>query len=412
MKKKPTILVVGKEDPDLCDLREKYDLIFRDTDYLTSPFAQAKEMLTSLEGRQLDGVVGFHDKDSPVAAIIAQKCHLVGPPLYAVYLGHNKVLFSQHMKQEQLPYPDTTIINITSTTFPRFDYPIFIKPSKGRLSAFAFMLHSQQEFEEKLAWLNQQPRDEMYTVFEDFFLHFGNAYSSSWNWYLVQPFIDAEQYTVDAFVFDQKVHIIGVVQSIYTEDRKSFARFDLPGAFPKDLTGKLQDLLEKVVKTIGFDNNGFDLEFFLTPEGEIIIIELNTRISQGFNSLYQQYYVCSPHEMMIELCLGHMPSLEVKEKTRQISSFPLRVKHDHLVTRIPRPEEIENLKKTFDIANIEILVEEGKKLSDYWQDGYSYRYALIDIAGDNLDQIKKKYTLLLEHLPIELQKIEATPPDE
>jgi len=59
MNKKPTILVVGGEDPDLHDLREKYDLIFRDTDYLTSPFAQAKEILTSLEGRQLDGVVGF-----------------------------------------------------------------------------------------------------------------------------------------------------------------------------------------------------------------------------------------------------------------------------------------------------------------------------------------------------------------
>src|SRR6266849_454041 len=171
MKKKPTILVVGKEDPSLYDLREKYDLIFRDTDYSTSPFAQAKAMLTSLEDTQLDGVVGFHDKDSPVAAIIAQKYHLVGPPLYAVYLGHNKAMFAQHMKQEQLPYPDTTIINITSTAFPPFDYPIFIKPSKGRLSAFAFMFHSQQEFEEKLAWLNQQPRDKMYKVFEDFFLH-------------------------------------------------------------------------------------------------------------------------------------------------------------------------------------------------------------------------------------------------
>src|SRR5260370_19691352 len=256
MKKKPTILVVGNENPDLHNLREKYNLIFRNAAHSKSPFAQAKEMVTSLEGRQLDGVVGFHDKDSPVAAIIAQECHLVGPPLYAVYLGQNKVLFSQHMKQEQLSYPDTTIINMTSTAFTSFDYPIFIKPSKGRLSAFAFMIHSQQEFEEKLAWLNQQPRGEMYTVFEDFFLHFGNTYSPSWNWYLVQPFIDAEQYTVDAFVFDQKVYIIGVVQSIYTEDRKSFRRFDFPGAFPQDLTGKFPGLLVNVLTTTAFDTNG------------------------------------------------------------------------------------------------------------------------------------------------------------
>ncbi len=412
MKKKPTILVVGKEDPSLYDLREKYDLIFRDTDYSTSPFAQAKAMLTSLEDTQLDGVVGFHDKDSPVAAIIAQKYHLVGPPLYAVYLGHNKAMFAQHMKQEQLPYPDTTIINITSTAFPPFDYPIFIKPSKGRLSAFAFMFHSQQEFEEKLAWLNQQPRDKMYKVFEDFFLHFGNTYSPSWNWYLVQPFIDAEQYTVDAFVFDQKVYIMGVVQSIYTEDRKSFQRFDLPGDFPKDLIGKLQDLLEKVVKTIGFDNCGLDLEFFLSPEGEILIIEFNTRISQAFNPLYKEYYVCSPKEMALDLCLGHMPSLKVKEKTRRASNFALRTTYDCLVRRLPCTEEIEILKNRFGIAKIDMKVEEGKKLSDYPQDPYSYRYGLVDIAGDSLDQIKEKYTLLMEHLPIELRKIEATPPAE
>src|SRR5262249_9663258 len=150
---------------------------------------------------------------------------------------------------------------------------------------FAFILHSQQEFEEKLAFLRQQTR-EIDRPFKLFFSPFNNAYTPMQNWYHVQPFIDVAQYTVDAFVFHQKVHIMGVVQSIYTEDRKSFKRFDFPGDFPKDLTGKLQDLLEKVVKTVGFDNSGFDLEFFLTPGGELLIIEMNTRVSRGFNALY------------------------------------------------------------------------------------------------------------------------------
>jgi len=404
MKKKPTILVVGKEDPDLCDLREKYDLIFHTLKYSTSPFVQAKEILTSVEDKQLDGVIGFTDLGSTIAAIIAQERHLVGPSPYALYLAQNKAMFSQYMLKTHLPYPDTTVIDITSPTFPNFDYPVFIKPIKGRMSSFAFMLHSQQEFAEKLAFLKQQKR-EIDRPFELFFSHFSDAHSPLQNWYHIQPFIDVAQYTVDAFVFDQKVYIIGVVQSIYTENRKSFKRFDFPGDFPKDMTGKLQDLLEKVVKTIEFDNCGFDLEFFLTPGGEFLIIEMNTRISQGFNSLYLEHYVHSPKEMVLDLCLGHMPSLEVKEKPRQASSFPLRIKHDCLVTRVPSAEEIEDLKIRFDIAKIDVTVQEGKKLSDYWQDSYSYRYALVDIPGENLDQIKEKLTLLLEHLPIELRKI-------
>lgn len=36
------------------------------------------------------------------------------------------------------------------------------------------------------------------------------------------------------------------------------------------------------------------------------------------------------------------------------------------------------------------LVAPGTKLSEYEQDSYSYRYALLDIAGDSLTEIREK----------------------
>src|SRR5260370_3323142 len=146
MQKKPTILVIGKEDPDLFHLQEKYNLIIRAVNYSTSPFIQAEEILASVGDTQLDGVVAYNnDLSSIIAAIIVQERHLVGPPLYALYLAQNKAMFSQYMLRKQLAYPDTTIIDITSPTLPRFNYPIFIKPIKGTMCTFTFVLHSQQE---------------------------------------------------------------------------------------------------------------------------------------------------------------------------------------------------------------------------------------------------------------------------
>lgn len=59
------------------------------------------------------------------------------------------------------------------------------------------------------------------------------------------------------------------------------------------------------------------------------------------------------------------------------------------------------------MLGIRILVEPGKKLSDYKQDSYTYRYALIDIAGKNkseilntLELVKKKLTIKLVPLKV------------
>src|SRR5437899_2605519 len=110
MKKKITVLVIGKEDSDYHYLREKYNLMFREENYLVSPFEQMKEILASLEDIHIDGVIGLQDLASIIAALIAQERHLVGPPPYAIYLAQNKALFSQYMIGKHLCYPHTTII--------------------------------------------------------------------------------------------------------------------------------------------------------------------------------------------------------------------------------------------------------------------------------------------------------------
>ena len=109
---------------------------------------------------------------------------------------------------------------------------------------------------------------------------------------------------------------------------------------------------------------------------------------------------------MLDLALGRKPDLTVKDVPKQASSFPLRVPYDCLVTHVPSATEIAQLQKTFDVTRIELLVEEGKKLSDYWQDAYSFRYALVDIAGKSLDDILAKFTQFREHLDIGLQPLE------
>jgi hypothetical protein len=81
------------------------------------------------------------------------------------------------------------------------------------------------------------------------------------------------------------------------------------------------------------------------------------------------------------------------------ASLVLRRFEDGRVTRIPSSEDLHRLRMRFPDAFVEILVQEGERLSDELQDDESYRYALLDLCARDWEELQAKYEEAKKFLP-------------
>lgn len=400
----PTILIIGGESPSLKKIKKIYNFIYRPLDLSLNPQKQTQILVKEMKRKypEVQAVFGTLDYPSIIAAMVAEELKLPTPTPWSLYLAQNKAKFVAIAQTHHTYFPKTEIINIEKDR-PTLGYPIFIRPIKGSFSAFSYRIESEEEFVKTAKTILKTKRDINH--FEKFFQMFDKKIKYLKDWYVVQEYINFKQYTLDGFTHNTKLSILGITESIYTPDRKSFKRFDFPSKIPDKSYAKLQKIIRGILTDLSYGTGCFNVEFFILSDGDICIIELNTRISPGFASLYSQVYKKTLIEIAIEVARGNYPDLALVDSPKFASSFPLRVYQDHFVRKLPSQEEIEALKVKFDALNIKFDFKEGMKLSDKQQDVYSFRYGLVDIAGNNHAEIFEKFSALMENLDIQLEPV-------
>ncbi len=407
--KKPTILVIinSRREPSKLyfkQLEQKYNLVFWVLDRNVVHDEQSKRIVRLLRDNRLDpdSVVGFSEEPSLLAAVLATQLGSAYTSPQSICRAQHKAVFAQIARKidENCP-PTIGIINPDQTGID-LEYPVFIRPARGSVSELAYRIDSEEDLAKTLKTVFGKNRTlKFWRHACETYLEKPPPVSS----FLLQPFIEAPQFTVDGFVYKNAVRILGIAESIYDERRESFQRFDLLTNFPQAVQGDLQSLLERTIRALGFDNSNFSVEFFLASGKEIILIEFNTRASAVFTNIYSERYQSSLIDMMIQISVGNGPNVSFKDESRLASNCVLRVKQDHYIKSIPTPEEVEHLKEKYGLIDIDILVEPGKKLSDYKQDSYSYRYAFVDIAGNSRQEILDKLGKVRTELKFELEPV-------
>jgi len=373
-------------------IRSKYNISYERIDYSIDPQVQ----LTNIADRNhSDLVLGIADSTSMFVSCLAKK-------LNHKYVSTNSIITMQHKglfaKFATKYFPkhilSTSYINTNSSKIPtNLKYPLFIRPVRSNLSMSAYRVDSRT----KLINILQQPISSKRKVARDWYIKLIKAvkldipYGLDINSYIIQPYLRAEQFTLDGFITNKKLKILGITRSVLTKDQHSFDRFEFPVFVPVHIMKKLEHILNQIILHSKLNNTAFNLEFFITASDNVIIIELNTRISAQFIPLFLQRYIKHPLEMNIEAAQGIFTNISVKKSPMLATCFILRKKFDSLVLRIPTKEEIKELTKSKFVIEIKIFSKENTKLSDSGQDEYSYRYASIVIKGSSKSAINREY---------------------
>ncbi|MBD3279517.1 MAG: ATP-grasp domain-containing protein [Candidatus Pacebacteria bacterium] len=383
------------------DLKSKYRLIFVLIDKNKSPLTNIQVLKTKLKDDRLmiDAVVPVNDKTSVIASLLVQEFNLIGSRPLAVCQAQHKGIATKIFEELGLTIGATTYL--TPANFMQnlnlLDYPVFYKPVKGSLSINAGFAHSATVLQKVLIELFNQDSKYLSWYKQVFQAYLPSGTKT--NAFVIQPVVKGRQFTADGFIYQHQVFFTGITESIMHDQFYSFKRFDFPAQLPFKLLAKLKTGVQDFAQQLDFNNSAFNVEFFVTPAQKLHFIEFNTRLSFQFTPLFNNYYQTNYLTMLIKLALGEKPTLKKQPNLKKTSCCILRSKTDRFVNKIPSKSELKRLTTAnADLLGIRVFVKENHYLSESIQDSYSYRYASLDIQGEDFQQINKKFIELKPQL--------------
>lgn len=353
---------------------------------------QAKNELTSFDGK-IDAIVSFWDfPASAMLPILCKQYGLPGPSLESVVkCGHK---YWSRIEQKKVipnnipgfyafdPFDDEALSKID------LDFPFWIKPVKSYSSYLGFKINNQDDFNEHIQTIRENIN------------RFGDPYNQllehmdlpskieevDANFCIAEELLTGKQCTIEGYSFNGEVNTFGLVDSYRYPNNVSFSRYQYPSKLPKYIRERIDKLSRKVIQHIGYDNAAFNIEYFYDwRTDKLMLLEINSRISQSYSYLFEKVDGASNHQIIVELALGHKPYLPKKQGDFKVAGkLFLRKFNDGKMVKVPSQKEIDRVKNEFPEAITVLPVHRGMMLSDLLdQDSYSYQIAIFYMAANN-----------------------------
>lgn len=413
MKKVLVVCPTEREYQDLPAIAEalNYQLVFEDFggDYFDNPLSELsaemhpldvlaliEELIGRYKDSGLSGVtsaVGYPGMS--VASIIAGRLGLNGPAIKCVLLCEHKY-YSRIAQRRLVPSatPSFLLLDPKTDVRPPGDvaFPLFVKPVKANFSINANTVSTLDELQQALRSCVLPER--FVKPFNDL-LRAYTDYEHDASHLLAESLLEGTQVSLEGYVFQGKVHVMGIVDAVMYPGTISFQRFVYPSRLNAGVQERMARIAETFIGGIGYDNALFNIELMYNPATDSIsIIEVNPKIASQFTDLFEKVDGRSTYTPLLQIAAGDEPTIaRGKGQFKIAASCVLRTFEDKRTLGVPSQEQLDNLVNRFADARVEICAVAGKLLSDGMQDGKSYRYGLINIGADSEEELEAKFQL-------------------
>ncbi len=353
---------------------------------------------------KINAVLSTTDLGTLLATIIAKKHNMIAPDPQIVAQQQYKYLARlthQHYIPEATPQ-----FELLKKPECSLSYPFVIKPVRGSFSRGVTIVQNEIEF--KKAYNNAYTHIITYPWKYIINKYVGISYQNSW--VLAEELCTGLQCTIEGFVYKQNVTIFGITDSVMLPNSISFKQFNYPSSLPRQVQETIIAIASKLIKGIGFNNGCFNIECIYNPDSNSVhVIEMNPRLASQFADLYEKVDGFNSYDVLVSIATGQ-ESIQITKGQGHFnvaSSCVLRTSHDKIIKQLPSQDTLKKINKIYPDSRIQLVGQEGKKLSDYEQDGHTFRYGLIHIGGKNLHEIDEKSMDIQKMLGIQLVDIKT-----
>ncbi len=287
--------------------------------------AFCQDAIAYAQAYQITAIYYSFDIANLVAAIVCEKLNLFGPCFESVVQCFHKF----YAREIDFYAPGYSVVQwkneekltIDGQILTQLKFPLFVKPVCSSYGMFCGKVNKPEQLPELCSNLakNYQPWWQMYQVLFQEFID-GRKYplaTTSQVPLLVEEMVSGQPLTCDGFVYQGKVHFVGLVDTLEAEDGSVDCY-----VFPAQIIGKQQqNIYERVTNFIqdsGLDNSFFSAEFWLLGQDTPILIEMNARMSATFGFLYQQSLNFNLPQAALKLAQGICPQIPQHPSTEKI----------------------------------------------------------------------------------------------
>jgi hypothetical protein len=365
------VLVFAPSRRDRSELQEAsawgFEPVFAGPDIDSLEEVDAERLVEELAPLADEGVVGTKDRAALLAAVVAHRRGLPGPdPAAIVRIQHKPTSRAIQAIAAPEAAPRFALLGDGPPPFPP---PWFCKPVVGRLSQGTRRV-------EDAAGLAGLEEDERYSEgWERLAALAGDAPSA--RGYLVEEVVEGRECTLEGYVREGRVTVIGVTDSVFYPGTGSFERFEYPSSLPASRLSELSGVAERLLPTHGFDGGFFNVEFRVPEDGPAKVIEVNGRIASQFSPLVEAVHGVPTYRLLLRLACGDDPGWQPAKRRGVAVSYAVRVFEDALVGAVPDVE-----------PDVELYVEAGLALSEQRapNDSSSFRVAILNAAAPTREE--------------------------
>lgn len=366
-------------------------------------------------GESVDAICGY--LDFPVSTMLPFICaefHLRSPSPESLLRCEHKY-WSRLEQRKVVPdnIPEFSVFDPFNddalSTIP-LPFPYWIKPIKSSGSFLGFRINDEEDF----AVATSQIREQIGLIADPFGyvldqVELPDVISRIPPYFcLAEGLIGGRQCTLEGYSLNGVVEETGIVDSIRYENGVSFFRYEYPSTLPYQIQERMVGITKKVVPALGFDNGGFNIEYYWDREKDRIwLLEINTRVSQSHSDIFQKVDGASNQAVTVDVALGRDPEFPLqKGPFPRAAKFFWRVFVDGIVTRAPSADEIARVEKEMPGTIIRPQAPRGMRLSDLLeQDSYSYAICHLYIGGEDQKDLLDRYIRCQEVLTYEIEEI-------
>ena len=345
-----------------------------------------------------------------VAAALAARLGLSGARPAAVLRASHK-WYSRLAQREAVPeaVPRFALVDPFQPTRPlALDFPCFVKPVKGSFSLFARRVENRGELEAFLASPPVREFAEYYVRIFDRLLREFTDFEVGASHFLAEELLAGQLVTVEGHVWDGRVELLGIVDSIVHPENGSFIRFEYPSALPESVQKRMADVAQRTISALELDRTLFNVEMTWDPRTDrVAVIEVNPRICGQFADLYQKIDGISGYEIALSLALGEPPRVRRRAGEHAFAcSIPLRVFEPTRIEHAPTPAELAAAEALFPDTLVWSECRSGDILADFAsEDGHSARYAVLNLGAPTRAALLDRARALQETLGFRLKPI-------
>lgn len=369
---------------------------------------KGEEQLRSFSG-SVDAIVGYWDFPvSDMVPFLSKKFGLAAPSLESTVKCEHKAwcrieqrkVIPEHIPDFHClnPFDDDAVDRIGLT------YPYWLKPIKATDSQLGFKIKNRRDLDHAIRLI----RKNIFEFAEPFnyllrTLDLPEEISEmDGHCCIAEKIISGRQCTVEGYVHNGEPFIHGIIDSFRYPGVSSFFRYQYPSRLPAKVKREMEDISKKVIRQIGLNNSAYNIEFFFNEVQDALwLLEINPRISQSHSDIFEKVDGASNHEIMLAMGLGEKPDFPFRKgKFKCAAKFYLRVFEDGVVTHVPTEKEIRRIQKLFPGTLIDVLVQEGDRLSELpGQDSYSYILGHLYMGARDTRDLRRKFTECRDLLP-------------